>query len=214
MELSARIVPEDKNNFAVNGSLWTVRIEFRWYLYLLALGIMTRIVKPQWRRMIFLAAIAILGCYYFAFYHAQAQSERSWTLDYGMYFCLGALMYLYHDQWKMIYWLFALVAGAVAYFLGQAIMAALLIIVPSVIVFGRAATPIIKDAGRLGDFSYGVYIYAFMLQQTLVWYFADRLSFTSHLMLVTVMTFICAFLSWHLVEKPALSLKKHLPGGR
>jgi len=195
---------------AVNGSLWTVRIEFRWYLYLLALGMATCIVKPHWRRHLFLAAIAVLAVYYFAVHHPQTQAERSWTLDYGMYFCLGALMYLYRDRWKPVYWLLAVMAGVAASILGQTVMAALVIIVPSVIVFGRAATPVIKSVGRLGDVSYGVYIYAFLLQQTLAWYFGDGLSFTSHLLLVTVMTLICAFASWHLVEKPALSLKRHL----
>jgi len=196
---------------AVNGSLWTVRIEFRWYLYLLALGMAAYIMGPKWRRALFLASIAILAFYYFAFHHPQTQPDRSWTLDYGMYFCFGALMYLYRDEWKAIYWIFAVIAGVIAYLLGQAVMAALLVITPSVIVFGRAATPIIKDFGRFGDFSYGVYIYAFMLQQTLAWHFGERLSFASHLMLVTAMTLVCAFLSWHLVEKPALALKKYLP---
>jgi len=195
---------------AVNGSLWTVRIEFRWYLYLLALGMASYVVKPQWRRSVFLVSIAVLVFYYFALHHPQTQSDRSWTLDYGMYFCLGALMCLYRDQWKTICWLCALAAGVIASCLGQTIMAALLIMTPTVIVFGRAATPLIKDVGRFGDFSYGVYIYAFLLQQTLAWFFGDRLSFTFHLVLVTVMTLMCACLSWHLVEKPALSLKKYL----
>jgi len=194
---------------AVNGSLWTVRIEFRWYLYLLALGIMTLAVKPDWRRSVFLVAIVTLAIYYFC-YGAQTRSDRSWTMDYGLYFCVGALMCLYRDKWKSMYWWLAITAGVAAYCLGQTILSALMIIAPTMIVIGTSKTPIIKDAGRFGDLSYGIYIYAFMIQQTVVWYFGDVLSFPSQLILVVVITLVCAFFSWHLIEKPALSLKKYI----
>jgi len=202
----------EDNSFpnAVNGSLWTVRIEFRWYLYLLVLGMATSIAKPEWRRWIFLVFIFILALYYFVSHHAQTRAERSWSLDYGMYFCLGALMYVWHKKWRNRYWMITMASGCIAYLLGQPVMAALLVIVPTVIAFGNTATPVIKDAGRFGDFSYGLYIYAFMLQQTLAWHFGDALSFAMHLILATIASFVCAALSWHLVEKPALSLKRRL----
>jgi len=96
---------------AVNGSLWTIRIEFRWYLYLLAFGMATYIIRPKWRRIIFLVSITVGFFYYFSFHHPQTRPDRSWGLDYGMYFCFGALMYLCRDKWKSSYWLLAMAAG-------------------------------------------------------------------------------------------------------
>ena len=53
---------------------------------------------------------------------------------------------------------------------------------------------------RLGDLSFGAYLYAFPVQQ-----FALR--YVDSIVLPTIVTFTIAFLSWHLVEQPALRLK-------
>ncbi len=64
-----------------------------------------------------------------------------------------------------------------------------------------------------GDVSYGLYIYAFPVQQTIV-YLMPQIRPLSMFMLSTAVTVVLAILSWKLVEKPALSLKGTLPFGR
>ena len=61
------------------------------------------------------------------------------------------------------------------------------------------------------DLSFGVYIYAFPVQQTLIWLARGRLSGAVLLALSAAVTCILAFLSWHLVEKWALRLKPRTP---
>jgi peptidoglycan/LPS O-acetylase OafA/YrhL len=68
-----------------------------------------------------------------------------------------------------------------------------------------------KWSDRLGDLSYGVYIFAFPVQQLGVhWARQQNWSFAASLFLSATVTLSLAYASWHLVEKRALRLK---PGG-
>jgi peptidoglycan/LPS O-acetylase OafA/YrhL len=58
---------------------------------------------------------------------------------------------------------------------------------------------------KLGDISYGVYIYAFPVQQTLVHYLKLN---SLELMLTSLpISFLLGYISWHWIEKPSLRLK-------
>lgn len=75
-----------------------------------------------------------------------------------------------------------------------------------VILFGLQKTKIIKDVGkRLGDISYGVYIYGWLIQQTLLYYFPFKT--TELTIFALIITYILGYTSWHLVEKKALQFK-------
>jgi peptidoglycan/LPS O-acetylase OafA/YrhL len=59
---------------------------------------------------------------------------------------------------------------------------------------------------RYGDFSYGVYIWAFPVQQLVV--SAGITAWLPSFLLTAVLTLCLAALSWHFIEAPALRLKK------
>jgi peptidoglycan/LPS O-acetylase OafA/YrhL len=66
--------------------------------------------------------------------------------------------------------------------------------------------------GAKNDYSYGIYIYGFLVQQLtahLGWY---SLGFFPYAFIALALTFCLAFLSWHLVEKRAMALKNWGPG--
>ncbi|MEX1036103.1 MAG: hypothetical protein WDZ54_09115 [Sneathiella sp.] len=66
----------------------------------------------------------------------------------------------------------------------------------------------IRNYNRAGDYSYGVYIYAFPIQQLIA-----SFGVTNPLLniLYTVpLVLICAFLSWTFIEKPALGLTRQI----
>ncbi|MDH7974446.1 acyltransferase [Sphingomonas sp. AR_OL41] len=59
------------------------------------------------------------------------------------------------------------------------------------------------------DYSYGIYIYAYAVQQTLIWRFGPMPDLP-HFLLAWGLTMPFAIVSWHLIEKPALGLKERL----
>lgn len=66
---------------------------------------------------------------------------------------------------------------------------------------------------RLGDYSYGTYIYAFPIQGLVVWAWAPATP-ALHIALALPLTLLLAIPSWHLVEHPALALLRRRPAER
>ena len=75
-----------------------------------------------------------------------------------------------------------------------------------VVTFGRQAMPILRRAARFGDLSYGTYLWAFPVQQFVL----THLKTTQPIPVCVGITLPIAFLSWHLVEKPAVRLRGSL----
>ena len=65
--------------------------------------------------------------------------------------------------------------------------------------------------GYKNDLSYGVYIYAFPVQQLLVAAGSSELGIALNSVLTLLITMGLAYLSWNLVEKPAMRAKSLLP---
>lgn len=59
-----------------------------------------------------------------------------------------------------------------------------------------------------GDYSYGVYLYAFPMQQTWATILGARAGFWNVLILSLASVFFFAAFSWHVIERPSLSLKR------
>ncbi|WP_081896682.1 MULTISPECIES: acyltransferase family protein [Burkholderia] len=191
---------------AVNGSLWTIPVEVHWYLVLVVAAVAGAL---RWR-WIALFGIVGLAIYHFGVYHGETNPVRNWSREYGLFFLAGALLQLFRDWWadrQVLLIVGSLTVGTALFMLGWHVLG-VLVAMPCLVIFtGEASTPFLRRFGRFGDLSYGVYIYAFIVQQTLIWKFGASGSFTLHLLSTVVVTFICAWLSWHLVEKRALSFK-------
>lgn len=61
---------------------------------------------------------------------------------------------------------------------------------------------------RAGQYSYGLYIYGYVIQQTYASLFPDFHLWWMNIICTVPAAFIIAFLSWRLVEKPALDRRK------
>jgi peptidoglycan/LPS O-acetylase OafA/YrhL len=77
--------------------------------------------------------------------------------------------------------------------------------------FGLRRFRLASIVDRVGDLSYGVFLYHWPVM-TLVWtVFHNRFSPLTMALLVAMITGAAAYLSYHLVEKPALAFKRRTP---
>ena len=77
-----------------------------------------------------------------------------------------------------------------------------------VLYLAYAPLPWVSRFGKYGDFSYGLYIYAFPFQQLTVYLFGPQVGVLGLTLIAFVPTLILAALSWHLIEAPAMKLKR------
>jgi len=62
-------------------------------------------------------------------------------------------------------------------------------------------------AARFGDLSYGIYIYGWPVEEGAAWLLGGRIVWWQVFLLALPTAAVLAFLSWHLVEGPALRFK-------
>ncbi len=130
---------------------------------------------------------------------------------FGLCFGLGVVAYQYRAHIP-IHWIGVVGLIAIARFaFGQAIYPFLLYATTAYATFWLAFVPdgTIRLFNKSGDYSYGIYIYAFPVQQTLISLVPDLTPIQMFGAVVTT-TLPLAIMSWHLVESPALRWKRPL----
>jgi peptidoglycan/LPS O-acetylase OafA/YrhL len=203
---------------AVNGSLWTLPVEVTAYGATLALGVMGVLAKR--RELVLAATLALVVIQETVLPSAStldtssASSVLHWLVHFGIFYAVGALLFLYREHIRLSFG--AAAAGLVLWLLsfntGVETIVGQVALPYAVIVLGyRAPAVVDRVMRRIGDLSYGTYIYAFPVQQTVIHY--DHRIGPPALIAVTVpIVYGCAFLSWHVVERPALRLRRRLTG--
>lgn len=201
---------------AVNGSLWSLPAEVAMYV-LLPVAFLTTVIDRSTRLTILVSAtVALLMLLYVSrappdqmvvFWGTGARS----VADVGSYFLVGAL----YSGTSLRRWLSAPVAlllvGAIALFhLPDDLMRqiALLMVLPyATLSFAVHAVPGVCKAGRFGDPSYGIYVYAFPVQQTLFHFSGPAMGPLENAFIASMISITLGYASWHLVEKRALAFK-------
>lgn len=200
---------------AINGSIWTIPIEVKCYALLGLLGV-TGLLRSRW----VIATLTALVVIAYAVVEPRGDSlmavlkwrpEQRFALEFSLFFFAGVLFHQLDVQAsvKRQRWALALClcAALIANALHRPLLSLWLAVPMTTLIFGTASTACIRHTGRYGDVSYGLYLYAFPVQQTLFWLYKDKLSWPVLLGLVSAITWCLAFASWHLVEKMALRLK-------
>jgi peptidoglycan/LPS O-acetylase OafA/YrhL len=124
------------------------------------------------------------------------------------YFLSGAVFYLYRDvilhsrKWLVV----SLAALAISH--GRGLSWTLPIFgTYAVFYLAFSHTFRLHHAARWGDFSYGLYLYAYPVQQLLVQHFGTATPALLLFVLSSLITLALAMLSWHFVELPCLRFK-------
>jgi peptidoglycan/LPS O-acetylase OafA/YrhL len=205
---------------AFDGSLWTLRFEFGCYL---AVGVLAAVGLVRRRRSVVAALTAVLYLAYavpvaldgvvklpFPFDVVVRGNDRL-VAELIVYFFAGATAYLYRDRIRLTRALgiAGLLISAVA--LHYPIYGLVLPIGFSAATLWLAAELPLRDVDRRFDLSYGLYIYAFPLQQLAADAGLSRLGVAVSTAVPLAGALAMAAGSWMLVERPALALKEATP---
>jgi peptidoglycan/LPS O-acetylase OafA/YrhL len=179
-----------------NNSLWTIPYEVYCYLLLAAVGTCKRPGAVFAAGM--LLAYVLLPIY--------------WLIYFGAFFGCGALLCEFPNfrAWQPT--LLFVLGGMGLYWLSGNDYLALVLAVPSLTIWiGTKSWPVFRNAGRFGDLSYGVYIYAFPMQQLVVALMPKGSSYLALAAVSVAVVLPLAWLSWRFVEAPALARKPKSP---
>ena len=196
---------------AVNGSLWTLPIEFSCYVIL---GLTMFLFKRTYI-VIFLAvgfwAISLNQYYFELFWNRWISdsfviyaSDLRYVLKYGAYFFVGACIAFFRLE-RFLNWGVIILAAILLIPFKQFAYAPILLPIVIIGLGIRAVTRPFQWTLRT-DYSYGIYIYAFPVQQALA-SIDPMMPWALAFSLTIIVTTIFAAVSWHLIEKPALSFK-------
>lgn len=189
-----------------DGPLWTLIFELLCYIGVALLGVMG-LLRRRWTiPTVFVLAVAASAV---AGYPVMAvETIPQMFLRFVVVFSAGALVYQFRDRIPARWWLVAVCAGLVVALglLPNYRVFAALPLAYAVIVSGA----LLKRPRLRNDLSYGMYIYAWPVQQILaaaglVW-LDPRLFFV----VATVCTVPLAAASWFVVERQAMKLKRRV----
>ena len=205
----------DNPNRTVNGSLWTLPLETFCYIVLPFLALVGLLRKgTAW-----LVGVAVVGGYLVAVYWfglnganlgpLVTKAVRLYNiLHNGSFFTVGAMLWVYRDELPLSwgYGFLALVLATIG--LGTPVGAlgfVLAVSYGSMLLAFR--TPMVKLPG---DISYGLYLYAYPMQQTIIALFGAGIGATMVSALALPLAVALAAISWVWIERPALQLRKRL----
>jgi peptidoglycan/LPS O-acetylase OafA/YrhL len=207
----------DHRNPGVNGSLWTLPFEVLCYVVLAALGLCGalrhRLIASA--LMVFITFYAILT--YAVTVHGLSVPVQLPVLMFrGLEarllpacFAFGALLAINKDAVQARVWILAGLIVLCALCRGSGLFQ---FVFYAALFHGSilaATTSALKRVHLLGDFSYGVYVYGFPLQQLMVslW---PRWSVRENQAAALAAALIMGAASWYLIERPAIRTGRRL----
>jgi len=131
--------------------------------------------------------------------------------DYAYCFCTGVVAFIWRDRIPVSKWHFIAAIGIYLLLFYYERFDFLAMLPLTYIMIWVGLQPALAfSLFKTGDYSYGLYLYGFVIQQSLVLLFPGLRFWWFNFPASLLLTFACAVASWHLVEKPALGLKKLL----
>ena len=181
---------------AVDGSLWTLQYEVACYALILALGV-AGVLNKYVTAALFLAALVLIRYWIGGYY-----------VSLGADFLAGAILYHWQVPLRRNIALVCAVLWIVSFLTGGLRLASAT--TGAYVIIFLALSPAVRlpNLARWGDLSYGIYIRAFPVQQLVADLLGRHVTWYADAVLSLPIVLCLAALSWHLVEAPALALKR------
>lgn len=203
---------------AVNGSLWTIPVEISLYIMLVILflifrrwditkisiiigsaleiiNISIRYIRPSAVWCVYgtdlVAALAIIPYFFVGIFFTSKKIKKYLNLQLATaVLCIAQMMNIGGKKAEIM------IFFVLPYF---------------VFSFGLAEKPLFSKCFSKNDFSYGIYLYGFVVQQMTITVLSEyTLSLNVYFVICAFLTFIFAMMSWFLIEKPTQNLSKKI----
>lgn len=189
---------------AINGSLWTLNYEVLCYMGVVICGLLGLLGRPTLFGLGLAVFVIAYGVTMVFDLHGRIEALMSLALP----FAVGMSFWVWRNRIPLSPSLAAIggLVAALSWLTPMFIPVFTLAVSYAVFVLGYARSPWALAYNRLGDYSYGTYVYAFPIQQVVAW-----LGVTSplwNMAMAMPFTLLWAVLSWHLVEAQALNWKR------
>ena len=200
----------------INGSMWTLKHEIGLYMLLPLFVYLTHNSRRLLLIMFsifFILSVANITTKFTLFNIPCCMAwifsinEYPSFIYFSTYFFAGVIFYKYRENIivsKRI-WLILLIFFLLAIFFGNLKIISLFTLPYLILVAG--ATIKKRFFSSKGDYSYGMYIYAFPIQQVVVHLYKNELNVWSFFALSSCITLCISIVSWHYFEKRILKLK-------
>lgn len=190
-----------------NGPLWTLFYEFLCYI---AIGLLVPLVRRRWLAASVVAAF--VACTVVTCVHLFSGAELPHMIvviaRLGAFFCAGAILFLLKDKIPFSRRLITLSGVLLLACVATGTFQAFAGLPVAYLMIGLGVVLPLRQVGAKNDISYGMYIYAFPIQQLLVMTVPSQtLPVWAFVLLSVALTVPFAWASWLLVEKPAMKLK-------
>ena len=189
---------------SVNGSLWTLTLEGRLYI-LLALFYLLYLFRRKLILTVVFFLLVILSPWFSLFFGATSP----FAFYFALYFFAGVVAALYKEKIRYNKWLFLLSLSIIILrCFSDAVNPLLFIAFPYLILFVAQLRSRLNHFGHYGDFSYGMFLYGFPIQQSIIQFTNGTIAIGEMIVLSIILTLPFAILSWKWIESRALKLKQ------
>ena len=199
---------------AVNGSIWSIAYEFWCYIGVIILGLMPLFHRRSFVLGLFVASLAV--AFIFPTYHLEwfGGGILGKIFGYPFFWALllpnylaGVVAWRYRD--KLVVSDRVAMMSAIALAVSIPVANSWSVMFPvcgAYLVLWAAFHPLFRLHGfsKYGDFSYGMYLYAFPIQQLLVMHNSGSMNPYALFALAWPLSILAGMLSWYVVERPFL----------
>ena len=196
----------DLRNNAVNGSLWSIYVEVRLYMVLAAFYIFGIMNNKTIFNTIF-TVIVIVGFFRPDINLTLFSHEEH--VHVAFMFLVGSFFWMNKKDVTLTSWISFLLLITLAVMHKTDKFGIIYNVALPYFVFMVAFIPGLGLFNKLGDYSYGVYLYGWPAQQIIL-VMKPEMSAIENAIGACVITLSLAIISWHFVESPCIKLKKRI----